>query len=208
MRAKTNIYIDGFNLYYGALRNTPYRWLDLNRLCALLLPSHDIQTIKYFTAKVSARPYNPNQDLRQQVYLRALGTLPNVAIIYGHFITTRTKMRVVSPRPQGPKYVEVYKTEEKGSDVNIAAHLVSDAYENRFQVAVLITNDSDLLAPIQMVKKLGYPVGRINPFKHFSYTLSNEATFKKRIRTGVLQASQFPRHLTDARGLFHKPASW
>ena len=57
--AKVNVYIDGFNLYYGALRGTPYKWLDLARLCQALLPSDTIQEIKYFTARVSARPSKP-----------------------------------------------------------------------------------------------------------------------------------------------------
>jgi len=52
---RTCVYVDGFNLYYGALRNTPYKWLDVARLCGLLLPNHDITRIAYFTARVSAR---------------------------------------------------------------------------------------------------------------------------------------------------------
>ena len=55
MPAKTRIYIDGFNLYYGAVKDTPYRWLDVRRMCELLLPEYSIETIKYFTARVSAR---------------------------------------------------------------------------------------------------------------------------------------------------------
>ncbi|MCG8607717.1 NYN domain-containing protein [bacterium] len=209
MKPRTSVYIDGFNLYYGCLRNTPYRWLDLHRLCELLLPQNDVQEIKYFTAKVSARPSNPLQDLRQQVYLRALETLPNLEIIYGHFLISRTRMRLVSPPPGGPHTVEVYKTEEKGSDVNIATELLRDAFQGRFDVAVLITNDSDLLRPIQVVKSdLGLPVGIITPFKRFARVLQHEASFKKRIRKGVLAASQFPPTLTDARGTFSKPASW
>jgi hypothetical protein len=75
----TNIYIDGFNLYYGALRKTPYRWLNLEALCQLLLRKNTIAQIKYFTALVSARLSDPDQPVRQQLYLRALGTLPKVS---------------------------------------------------------------------------------------------------------------------------------
>jgi hypothetical protein len=74
----TNVYIDGFNFYYGALRNTPYRWLNPEALCQLLLPKNTISQIKYFTALVSARPNDLDQPLRQQLYLRALATLPKV----------------------------------------------------------------------------------------------------------------------------------
>ncbi|MBI4642067.1 MAG: NYN domain-containing protein, partial [Candidatus Tectomicrobia bacterium] len=70
---RTYIYIDGFNLYYGALKGTPYKWLNVAELCRQLLhPKHDIQAIKYFTAYVHPRPHDPGQLVRQQTYLRAL----------------------------------------------------------------------------------------------------------------------------------------
>jgi hypothetical protein len=81
--SKTYVYVDGFNLFYGALRRTPYRWLDLAKLCRRYLPNDDVRTIKYFTAIVSARPSDPDQPVRQQLYLRALQTLPEVEIYYG-----------------------------------------------------------------------------------------------------------------------------
>ena len=81
---KTIVYVDGFNLYYGSLRGTPCKWLNLQRLGELLLPQNGIIAIKYFTAKVSARPHDPDQPIRQQTYLRALHTLPNVEIMFGH----------------------------------------------------------------------------------------------------------------------------
>jgi hypothetical protein len=54
-----NVYVDGFNLYYGALKRTPYKWLDLGKLAEILLPTDTVQEIHYFTARVSSRPYNP-----------------------------------------------------------------------------------------------------------------------------------------------------
>jgi hypothetical protein len=123
----TNIYIDGFNLYYGALRNTPYRWLNPEALCQLLLPKNTIGEIKYFTALVSARPNDPDQPLRQQLYLRALGTLPKVSVHLGHFLTHKVTMALVVPPGQPQQYAKVIKTEEKGSDVNLATHLLHDA---------------------------------------------------------------------------------
>jgi hypothetical protein len=73
---RTFVYVDAFNLFYGALKRTPHRWLNLQTLCELLLPKHDIQSIKYFTALVSARPSDLDQPVRQQTYLRALGNPP------------------------------------------------------------------------------------------------------------------------------------
>ena len=141
---KTFVYVDGFNLYYGAVKDTPYKWLDINKLCQLLLPNRTISRVKYFTARVGGRPGNRNQPMRQQAFLRALATLPNLEIVFGHFLSNATFMPLANPKRGGPRYVKVVKTEEKGSDVNLATHLVRDAFRNEFDTAVLITNDSDL----------------------------------------------------------------
>ena len=101
------------------------------------------------------------------------------------------------------------KSEEKGSDVNLATHLLSDAYENAFDAAVLITNDSDLREPVELIRnRLGKQVGILNPHKHAAIALTKVATFIKTIRSGVLRASQFPDQLVDSRGTFDKPAGW
>jgi uncharacterized LabA/DUF88 family protein len=203
---KANIYVDGFNLYYGALKNTPYRWLDIAKLCRLMLPRDTISQIKYFTALVNPRPIDPDQLTRQQVYLRALQTIPNLEIIYGHFLTHEIMMPLAPPKNG---YVKVIKTEEKGSDVNLALHLLSDGYKNAYDVAVIVSNDSDLLLPIQFAKKeLGRKIGILNPQKHPSKVLIANADFVKNIRKGVLSKSLFPTSLTDSQGAFTKPAAW
>jgi len=208
-KIKTIIYIDAFNLFYGAVKNTPYKWLDVSKLSELLLPRHEIVHIHYFTALVKARPSNPQQAQRQKLYLRALGTIPNLSITYGHFLTQTVRMRVANPIAGQAKYVEVLKTEEKGSDVNLASQMLKNAYNNNFEAAVLITNDTDLLLPIQIVKnELHKIVGTISPHKRPSRTLKNNVSFYKVVRTGVLKASQFPNKLTDEKGSFYKPADW
>lgn len=126
---RTNVYVDGLNLYYGSLRGTPHKWLNLLRLCQLLLPNQQIQTIKYFTAQVVTRPDNPRQALRQQIYLRALRTLPQVEIVFGHFLTSEIFMPMAGHPPNKAQYVKVIKTEEKGSDVNLATHLLWDGFK-------------------------------------------------------------------------------
>jgi len=193
-------------LYYGALKGTPFKWLNPDHLCRLLLPQNQIVGIKYFTATVNARPHDPDQPVCQQIYLRALQTLPHLEIIYGHFLVHTVSM----PRASNPaRQVKVIKTEEKGSDVNLAAHLVNDGHRGRYEVAVLITNDSDLLEPVKMVRyDLNLPVGILNPQKRPSRVLVQHASFIKKIRRGPLKASQFPAQLQDANGTFHKPADW
>jgi uncharacterized LabA/DUF88 family protein len=205
--AKTFVYIDGFNLYYGALKRTPYRWLDLGRLCALMLPGDDIAAVNYYTSLVRARPNNPTAPNDQQMYLRALRTIPKLSITYGHFLTHSVRMVLTGVTPAQRVWVD--KTEEKGSDVNIATHLVRDACFKRFDVAVLITNDSDLAEPVRVVRQeFGLPVGILNPHEHHSVQLKKLATFLKRIRQSHLTASQFPADLVDAKGAFHKPPDW
>jgi hypothetical protein len=172
-----------------------------------MLPQDQSQHVYYYTARVSARPQNASAPVDQQVYLRALRTIPNLSITYGHFLTHSVRMTLSGVAPL--KQVWVDKTEENGSDVNLAAHLVRDAFLKRFETAVLITNDSDLAEPLRIVtKELGFRVGILNPHEYHSQVLKALATFVKRIRQTQLHASQFPPTLTDANGTFHKPASW
>ena len=83
---RTNVYVDGFNLYYGCLKGTSYRWLNLDTLCRLLLPPNQIRRIHYYTARITPRANDPTGPVRQNIYLRALGTLPTVQITYGTFL--------------------------------------------------------------------------------------------------------------------------
>jgi uncharacterized LabA/DUF88 family protein len=208
---KTNVYIDGFNLYYGCLKGTDHRWLNIYKLAEVLLPEHDIQKVKYFTARIKPRPQDPDQGLRQKAYLRALQTIPKVSIIYGHFLTHEKTMHLVNP-VNDIKYARVYSTEEKGSDVNLASHLLHDAHLGDYALAVVISNDSDLVEPIRLViRDLQLPVGVYNPqakAKHPSVQLEKTATFFKNIRPRHLEESQLPDQLSDSKGIITKPVSW
>jgi uncharacterized LabA/DUF88 family protein len=206
---KTNVYVDGFNLYYGALRKSSHKWLNLRRLCELLLrPENEIVEIKYFTARVIARPNDPGQPTRQQMYLRALRTLPGLSIHYGHFLSHPVRMPLVVP-VRGQRYVDVIKTEEKGSDVNLATHLLHDAHRERFEVAVVISNDSDLVEPIKIVRReLRKKVGILNPYQKQSVELRKNSDFLRPIRAADLAAAQFSETLEDTHGQFTKPAAW
>ena len=206
---RTIVYVDGFNLYYRALRSTSYRWLNIGRLAELLLPQHQIDLIRYFTARVSSRPDDPTQAQRQQVYLRALQTIPNLTIHYGHFLSSRKWRPLVQQPPSGPRIVEIADSEEKGSDVNIATYMLLDGFENAYDLAVVISNDSDLTLPISLTRaKLSKQVGVIDPSKRRSFELYNAASWYRPLRHGPLGASLFPDTLTDAEGAITKPAGW
>ena len=197
---RTIAYIDGFNLYYGCLKKTGFRWLDLKNLVTKLIPaSHQVIKIKYFTARVSGAS-DPDAPRRQAIYLSALRTFSEVEIHFGSFLAKTiwrpiinlpvaarditTPLGIVSlpagnhavgsarrqtlavgsypppgtprrrrtPRPLTDAVVaEVHTMEEKGSDVNLSVHLLNDAWKDAFDAAVVISNDTDLIAPIQMV---------------------------------------------------------
>lgn len=119
-------------------------------------------------------------------------------------------MPLAVPPLHGPRCVDVIKTEEKGSDVNLATHLLYDAFKNEYDTAVIVSNDSDLLEPIRIVKReFKKVIGIINPRdQQPSKVLVAQADFVKQIRRGLLSACQLPTQLTDAQGEIHKPGKW
>ena len=139
---KTNVYVDGFNLYYRAVKNTPFKWLDLSKLCQLLVPSHQLNRIRYFTALVQPRPGDPQQPRRQLTYIRALETIPNLSVHRGQFKQRQNRLPLLNPIAGLPSYVEVKYYDEKGSDVNLATYLLVDGFERDYEQAVVISNDS------------------------------------------------------------------
>jgi hypothetical protein len=216
---RVNVYVDGFNLYHRALRDpraldgSTYKWLDLEKLAAQVLsnPSYIINRIRYFTARVRALPGDPQAPLRQQMYLRALATLPSVTVHFGFFQKSQKKMQLVRPLADGTTMVKVHKFEEKGSDVNLATYLLLDAFQNEYDGAAVITNDSDLAEPIRIARDtLAKRIEVLDPCGdgRTSAELARVATFYKPIRQGSISASLFPDTLTDARGTFHKPSTW
>lgn len=224
----THVYIDGFNLYYGLLRGTPYKWLDLERFCDQLLSKNTVRKIYYFTAQVDARPNDPDQPTRQQAYLHALATLPRVEVHLGTFMSSVVSQVVVESNPTtgryqkaggkpvikldsmgAPEKVWTYKSEEKGSDVNLAAHLLRDAYRGACECAVIMSNDSDLLTPIRMAKAdCGLTIGLVPPRPKGSVELKRLADFKIDPRIHWLASSQLLDPVTAAAGPIHKPGNW
>lgn len=204
----TNVYVDAFNLYYGCLKGTTYKWLDLGRLSRLLLPGYTIKRIRYFTAVVESRLDDPGQQQRQQAYVRALQTIPHLTVHYGSFLTNVVRLPLANPQPGSPRTVEVLRTEEKGSDVNLATHLLADGFRGDCQAAVVVSNDSDLKAPIEVVRgELGLTVGVAVPSPRVRRS-ALPADFYRRIRQGALEASQFPPTLTDTHGVIRRPPTW
>jgi len=216
---KTIVYVDGFNLYYRALKNTKYKWLDLNSLCRSVLPAHcAIEAINYYTARVSGR-ISQTSPKDQNTYLSALKTLSNLSIHFGNFQVTEKMMFLTQPvefRPPhltpaspNPRFANVIKTEEKGSDVNLGVHLVRDAFLGKFEHAAIITNDTDLVEPLRIVvQEANLPVTLLSPVGKPAESLRRLANHVRFIN-GHLPTSQFPDPLVDSNGkTITKPAGW
>lgn len=151
-------YIDGYNLYFGMLaeavkrgtRAEPspvwyrYMWLNIQGLAEnLLLPSQELIAVKYFTSPIST---GRGKQERQNAYLDAIRTLPLVEIIFGRFQPDRKECDHCGH--------PAYHPQEKKTDVNIATNLICDALEDRYDTAILVTGDSDLVPALEAVKKL------------------------------------------------------
>jgi len=218
----TYVYIDGFNFYNGAVKRTQYKWLNISQVCQKLLPGKTIDLIRYFTARIIAFDHDLQAPSRQDVYLRALRTLPNVEIHDEGWFASRPGLLPQYPlayRPEGqspprrpPQLVQVLRIEEKRTDVDIATHLLLDCFNNRFDEAVVISNDGDLASPIQTVRdEFGIRIVVINPHhkSRVSRSLIKASSHSlQSINRSVLATSQFPTTLTDIKGQFTKPPSW
>lgn len=206
---QTNFYVDAFNLYYGCLKGTKHRWLDLAVLFGLVFPRNEINRIRYFTAIVESRPSDLRRPAHQQAYLRALQTIPNLSIHLGQYKTRAVQLPLATPPRTGAKTVRVLRTEEKGSDVNLASYLLLDAFRGDCEAAVVVSNDADLKTPIEIARlELGIDVGVLNPHPPQRRSLDLQPTFFKQLRNGPVAASQFPAVLSDERGKIRKPSSW
>ena len=220
---RATVYVDGFNLYYGAVQGTQFRWLDIVELTRRLLPRDTIERVRYFTALVSDTPTDATKSVRQQTFIRALETRPEIEVTYGSFLTSIKRMplapagpedasnrRLVSLTPGGPTGAVVVRTEEKGSDVNLATMLVADAYRGKFDVAAVLSTDSDLALPIELIRtELNLPVGVLFPKRRYSVELARVAAFKRTFDDRLLRQCQFPDSLADAAGrTIRKPRGW
>jgi uncharacterized LabA/DUF88 family protein len=217
---RTIIYVDGFNLYFRLLVKRPaLKWLNIKTLAQRVLnPSNRIVGVRYYTARVSGR-LDPHAPARQQIYLDALATVPEISVHMGMFLSSEKFASLVHPptfRPAAklaqpwPDVVKVLKVEEKGSDVNLACHLLLDAFQGNFDVAAVLSNDSDLVEPIRIVTQvLRKPVGLLSPVDNPNPELSRASSFMRRLSVSDLAASQFPDPLPRAgQPDLAKPTAW
>lgn len=234
---KTYVYIDGFNLYYGCLTRSNWKWLNPLTMCQSRYPQFAIEKAYYFTARLSANremrdtPRDQQRRLRQDIYLQALKTFPEIEVVEGYFRHDKDEKLRVDPRDDGgyrETHTLVWITEEKRSDVNLATQLLVDAHFDRFHTALVVTNDSDLASPVQAVKvDLNKRVGVLAPVldprvdprprdprglppRPLSSFLGRAASFQDRITPDMLRGSQLPDPVVGPGGrpTLRKPGDW
>jgi uncharacterized LabA/DUF88 family protein len=205
---RVRAYVDGFNLYYGSLKGTPFKWLDLQALIEAVAPGHTIDHIRYFTARVSGK-LDPSVPHRQNAYLAALESLGTVTIHYGKFLSGVHRMPLADPQPKGPRFADVIRTEEKGSDVNLATYLLLDGADRLYDLAIVVSNDSDLKDAVDQARQRFGQVWVVNPNIRFSNALKSVATRYIPLPAATLAAAQFPDPVPRATGKrIAKPVSW
>lgn len=217
---RTIVYVDGYNLYYGLLRRSPYKWLDLHALFAnhVLDSSTEIAEVRYYTAPVLGKMSDdPESPQRQRIYLQALRKMPpaRVTIIEGKMHHATPHQRLVKPIPEAPhiETVQVNVFNEKKTDVNLAADMITGAWTGAYQQAVLCSNDSDLEAALATIKH-HHPdlrLGLVAPIpgddhRKISRDLVQFADWKKVLSTVHLANSQLPNQIP--RTAIRKPSSW
>jgi len=204
IKKRAAFYIDGFNLYFG-LRSGKlrrYYWLDIQKLCQKIIePQSDqeLTKIKYFTARIR-KPQDKSD--RQNAFLQAIETLNKVQIFYGKY-SSRDKYCSNC----GNHY---YDNEEKMTDVKIALNIFCDALNNDYDIAYLVSGDSDLSPAIRAVRKY-FPEKLIVvcfPPHRFSKELKKLCDSKRKIED-YLDGCKLPEEVINKFGyIIRRPASW
>jgi len=173
----TIIYIDGYNLFYGRLRNTSFKWLDpvklFKSISKIQNPASNVIKVKYFTSPVKANFASHGRDSTkaQDNYHRALKQIygDGIDIIYGYHTVEMGFPPLYKKPIDKDDRVEIWKFEEKQTDVNIALHMYRDAIRGHCTQQILVSNDSDLELPLKLVSEdkpevdLGLIIPRAKP---------------------------------------------
>lgn len=196
-------YIDGYNLYFGLLdaKLRTSRWLDLVALCrALLEPGQVLAGVRYFTSRVKN---NLDDSTRQATYLDALAARGGLSIDYGHFLSQPARCRSCGATWR--------RSEEKKTDVNIAVRLLEDAFDDLFDVAIIVSGDGDLAPPIESVRRR-LPSKRVvvaHPPKRLSAELARVADAAYHINPSLIRSARLPDPVVQANGYeLRAPQGW
>ena len=199
-------YIDGFNLYYGLRAKgwKRYYWLDPVALSeALLKPGQELVKCRYFTARIRSNDHGHQDVDRQRIWLEAIEILPDIECEYGLYIVNKRKCHNCNNTWEEPK--------EKKTDVNIATHLLLDAFDDRFDTAIVISADSDLSPPIRAIRER-FPNKSVVvafPPKRHSNELRKAASAFIHIGRDKFRKAQLPDQVRSKKGhVLQRPENW
>lgn len=234
---RTRIYIDGYNFYYGCLRRTPYKWLDLlplfekhilpsalvtdgdgNIRQLALLPS---PAIKFFTAKIIESVARAVDSVSSQArYHTALRKLHDgrIELIEGYYAVNKMKVKIVDADdpdrpPRECQEIQAWKVEEKQSDVSLALQAYHDAITGQIDHAVIVTNDTDIAPALEMIRAhTKVMIGLVVPTTDHTRTANADLVelahwTRSHITNEELAASQLPRVIPGRKATV-KPESW
>lgn len=204
IKQKKMFFIDGFNLYHSIKRASQTdpkfldcKWLNIEALCNRYIDTgnESFAGIKYFTAL----SWKPTSLLKQQSYIGALEAhCTNIEIVYGKFKERDKRCPICN---------KVYLThEEKLTDVNLAISVFENAYINTFDIAVIVSADSDLIPPIRTIKRtfISKKIAILPPYGNSAIDLLSNAHIKYKMKANALMQSQLP----DSVGLYTRPPEW
>lgn len=199
---RVEVFVDGFNLYFGIAESkfVHSKWLNISALMkSYLKPNQKLVSIKYFTSRITN---NPSKQKRQSIFLEAIEST-GVQIIYGLY-----KAKNIECNNCGHTWSI---SNEKMTDVNIATHLILDANADKYDTAILISGDSDLVPPIKAVH-LNFPGKSVSVFfppNRHNNSVAAAAKGSLIIGRKRIIENQFPEEVTKADGyVLHKPAEW
>lgn len=233
---RTRIYVDGYNLYYGCLKGTSLKWLEILKLFEkILLPSSIAPAngrpasfalcplaIKYFTAPILEQAASADDSVKcQETYHAALTKhqLDRLEIIKGYYSLTQARAKLIDVKnpKRWPKYcqpAEIWKLEEKQSDVNLALHAFKDAILGEVDQVVIVTNDTDIAPALEMIRQLTSTViGIVIPTtaqqrRPNKALVDNAHWVRTHITHDELSKAQLPRVIVSGKKTYSKPDSW
>jgi uncharacterized LabA/DUF88 family protein len=199
---RVEVFVDGFNLYFGIVEAgfVHSKWLDISSLVkSYLTPNQHLVSIKYFTSRITN---NPQKQKRQTTFIEAIETT-GIQVIYGLY-----KAIDIECRNCGHTWSV---SNEKMTDVNLATHLMMDAYKNIYDTAILISGDSDLVPSIKAVHN-NFPEKSVSvffpPTRHNNTVAAAAKGFLIIGRKRIID-NQFPEEVRKADGfVLKKPAVW
>jgi len=207
--ARVFVYIDGLNLYHDLVRRMDERgkWLDFEALVDTLAEKR-VDRIHYFTSRVKALRGDDSPQRRQATYLRVVENMQRVTVSYGKVKVERVRRFLFRPLLWERRFPRVLNPKEKGSDVALASQLLGDAFARRFDTALAITNDSDLVPPFRMVRDLGLDLKIFHPSDAPAGAFVKAQLTTAQLPVATVLACGLPNPAPTRTGYVHCPPEW